>query len=125
VIGMKKDDIELLPADEVVDAEDRSAEEDAVHPEPDEAHGAGSDEADAADVSVDDAEPDEHEEDLEEILKRHYGIIEDPAAPGPPDDEPRELGPDEFACRSCFTRRSTSQLAVPAGGTCVDCGASA
>jgi hypothetical protein len=118
----EKDDIEFLPDDEP-EIEVAGAEDDALHVEAEQTDEAGPEESDdAGEADEDDAEPaDEHEEDLEEILHRHYGIVDNAEAAGSPDDEPHELGPDEFVCRTCFTRRSTSQLADPARGTCVDC----
>ena len=133
---MVEEDIEFLPDDEVeIDDEVAGAENDAVHVEaeqpeqarPEQARPEDADEVEEADAAEEaDVEPaDEHEEDLEEIIHRHYGIVEEPAAAEPRDDEPRELGPDEFVCQSCFTRRSTAQLADPVHGTCADCSAGA
>jgi hypothetical protein len=80
------------------------------------------------------AEEEEREEDLEEILRRHAGLEEEPEGAEEPEAEPVELPPDrgeehappvpEFVCAGCFLRLPTTQLADPARRLCVDCAAS-
>jgi hypothetical protein len=111
-------DIEFLPSDDVVEPELAGAEDEAVHlrereePEDEAAEIAGETEA-----SEDEVE-DEHEEDVAEILRSHYGIVS-----AEPEEEPawEPAGAAEFVCRSCFLRKPTSQLADPEQSICVDC----
>lgn len=140
-------DIEFLPSDELVEPEPVDPEDAAVHRR--EAEGPAEllaveaeeldadelppDEADELEVAADEAagtdagaepeavawEVEEHEEDLDEILRRHYGIES-----AEPEAEPSG-GPTgaEFVCSSCFLRKPVRQLADPERGICVDCAA--
>lgn len=139
--------IEFIPTDDIVEAEAASAEEEAVHVEdadqPKERMSVEAEDfeaetlneaeaeerefdADEAAEAVEAGAREDHEEDLEEVVRRHYGIVEEQ-----PDDElarderegVRDLGPGEFICRSCFMRRSASQQAEPGNGVCTDCAA--
>lgn len=139
--------IEFIPTDEIVETEAAGAEDDAVHVqdadqpkelmtvEAEEFDAERLDEAEAEELEIEadaaaeaeEAEAEEdHEEDIGEVLRRHYGIVGDV-----PDEQltrrdeggPRDLGPGEFVCRSCFMRRSASQLSDQAHDVCVDCAA--
>lgn len=131
----RDEDIEFLPTDDIGEAEEAaSAEEDAVHVEDtDQAKELMRVEGDAFDSeALNEAEAEEagaeedHEEDLEEVVRRHFGIVEEQ-----PDEELardareglRDLGPGEFICPSCFMRRSASQRSDAARGICTDCAA--
>jgi hypothetical protein len=144
-----KDDIEFIPTDELVEVEPADPEDDAVHvrdgeqpqqlmtvedegfeaKELEEAQAEELEfEADEAGVAVAETQPeDEPEEDLTEIVRRHYGIAsEEPDEElGTDETTPRRLGPGEFVCRSCFLRKSASQMSDPARRTCLDCAANA
>lgn len=57
----------------------------------------------------------EHQEDLTEVLRRHYGMVVDE-----PDEElardeagPRAPADREFVCQICFLRKSSAQLTDP------------
>ncbi|HET6950438.1 MAG TPA: hypothetical protein VFI47_08685 [Acidimicrobiales bacterium] len=139
--------IEFIPTDDIVEAEAAGAEEEAVHVEdadqPKERMSVEAEDfvaetlneaeaeerefdADEAAEAVEAGAREDHEEDLEEVVRRHYGIVEEQ-----PDEELtrderdglRELGPDEFICQSCFMRRSASQLSDRAHGVSADCAA--
>lgn len=149
VTEVAEDDIEFIPTDELVEAEPAGLEDDAVQVrdgeqpeqlmtledagfEAEEFEEAQAEEleveADEAGAEAAEAEPhDEHEEDLEEIVRRHYGIVgEEPDEELAADEAtPRGLGPGEFVCRSCFLRKSASQMSDPARRICVDCAANA
>ena len=114
-------DIEFLPSDDVVEAELAGAEDDAVHVVGD--GGAEELEAEATEIATgtdafEEEIEEEHEEDVEEILRRHYGIVS-----AEPEEEPgwQPAGAAEFVCRSCFLRKPISQLADPERSMCVDC----
>jgi hypothetical protein len=139
-----EEDIEFIPSDDIMEAEPVGPEDDALHVQ----EGEQSDEptagtaADFDDEQPDDAEgeqhgatdaesdgapeaDEEHEEDLAEVLRRHYGIVDDE-----PDEElardeaePRALTDGEFVCQICFLRKSSAQLTDPARHICVDCAA--
>jgi hypothetical protein len=80
------------------------------------------------------AEDDEREEDLEEIVRRHAGLEEAPEEPEEPEAEMEDRPPDrvseqvppvpEFVCAGCFLRLPTTQLADPARRLCADCATS-
>ena len=134
-------DIEFLPSDEIDEPELTNAEDDAVHTrESDEPRGLmatdgedfdadqldedevdeleiEADEAAAAGGSEDDLE-EEHEEDLQEILSAHYGIV---SAEPEEDLARRPTVAAEFVCRACFLRKPTTQLADAGHSLCVDC----
>jgi Domain of unknown function (DUF4193) len=137
-------DIEFVPSDELVEPEPADAEDAAVRPrEAEEPMGlmtVEAEEFDAAELAQDVAEEleieadeavaaeaesaareEEHEEDLEEILRRHYGIVS-----AEPEVEPTRhpTGATEFVCASCYLRKPTGQLADPERSICVDCAAS-
>jgi hypothetical protein len=152
VVG-QDDDFEFLPSDDIDEVETPAAEDDAVHVQrPDEARelltveaedfdadGLDEDEADelgtadgeraSADAGAASGAPapegaDEHESDLQEVIRRQYGLMGDqPDDDLRPDDGLRQPGTGEFVCRSCFLRRPASQLADADGHTCVDCAA--
>lgn len=138
-------DIEFVPSDELVEPEPVDPEDAAVRPreagEPTELMTVEAEEFDAVDLAPDEAdeleieadeaagtgaEPDavtwevqEHEEDLDEILRRHYGIES-----AEPEVEPGASPTGaEFVCSSCFLRRPRRQLADPEREICVDCAA--
>jgi hypothetical protein len=139
-------DIEFVPSDELVEPELTDAEDEAVRlrereepvglmaveAEDFDADQLEADVAEELEVEADEAAEveaeavegeveEEHEEDLEEILRRHYGIVS-----AEPDEVPaRRAGgaAAEFVCRSCFLRKPTSQLADPERSLCVDCAA--
>jgi hypothetical protein len=68
----------------------------------------------------------EREEDVQEVMRRHYGLVsEEPDEDLAREDEVPAAGDGEFVCRSCLLRRPASQLADPARGTCLDCAATA
>jgi hypothetical protein len=133
-VADRDDGIEFIPTDDIVEAEAASAEEEAVHVEdadqPKERMSVEAEDFEAETLNEAEAEEagarEDHEEDLEEVVRRHYGIVEEQ-----PDDElarderegVRDLGPGEFICRSCFMRRSASQQAEPGNGVCTDCAA--
>jgi hypothetical protein len=81
-------------------------------------------------------EPEEEREaDLEEILRRQYGLGEEEPEPGdeleeaaglvglrsPGRAEPQRHRPSEFQCSVCFMVKATSQLVDPARRICIDC----
>lgn len=144
------DDLEFLPSDDLEEVEPPGPEDGAVHEhEPDEsrelltveaeefdAERLDEDEADELEVEMEEAEepeeepavapltPGEREEDLQEVLRRQYGLVSEQ----PDEDLAREEGvrparEGEFVCRSCFLRRPLTQLSDAAAGTCVDCAA--
>jgi hypothetical protein len=138
------EDIELIPSDDVTEAEPVGPEDNALHVQ----DGEPSDEPTAVEAGdVDDGQPDEaeaeqlgseeaeadwspeaeeeHEEDLAEVLRRHYGLVGDE-----PDQElarneaePQALADGEFVCQTCFLRKSSAQLTDRARHICVDCAA--
>lgn len=144
---------EFLPSDDVDEVETPAAEDDAVHVErPDDARelltveaedfdadGLDEDEADelgeesgepeddAAAVASEAAAPggpEEREADLQEIIRRQYGLLGDqPDDDLRADDGLRPPSTGEFVCRSCFLRRPVSQMADAGRRTCVDCAA--
>jgi hypothetical protein len=121
-----EDDIEFIPSDEDTEAEPDGAEQGAVHVEElEEPRGLVIVEAEEfeADQLEEEAVAEDHEEDLEEILCRHYGIVSEEPEGETAGEEPRPRPPSsgEFVCRSCFLRRAVSQLSDPARGLCVDC----
>jgi hypothetical protein len=97
----------------IVDAEDFDADQ----LEAEEADELGA-EAAAEPGATDEEIEEENEEDLEEILLRHYGMVS-----AEPEGEPalQQTGAAEFVCRSCFLRKPSSQLADPERSICVDC----
>jgi hypothetical protein len=139
-----EEDIEFISSDDTTEAEPVGSEDDALHIQ----EGEQSDEPTANEAAdFDDGQPDEaegeqpgaedaevdrapdadeqHEEDLTEVLRRHYGIVDDE-----PDEElardeaePRALADGEFVCQICFLRKSSGQLTDPRRHICVDCGA--
>ena len=138
-------DIEFVPSDEIVEPEPADTEDDAVHPQEGEeprvlmiveaanfdVDQLSEDEADELEVEAVEAaeseteapeEPvqEEHEEGVEEILHRHYGIVS-----AEPDEAPPRspTGEADFVCRSCFLSKPTTQLADPTRDVCVDCAA--
>lgn len=140
-------DIEFVPSDELVEPEPVDSEDAAVHvQEADELLGLVTVEVEAIDVTdlgqdvadeleveaadaaaaeaeaVEDEAEEEHEDDVEEILRRHYGIESTE-----PEVEPTRRPSDaaEFVCTSCYLRKPTSQVADPESGICVDCAANA
>ncbi|HEX6419683.1 MAG TPA: hypothetical protein VFZ77_14385 [Acidimicrobiales bacterium] len=148
----RDDDFEFLPTDDLDEVEDRGPEDGAVHVhEPDEsrelltveaeefdADGLDEDEADELEVEAEEAEgtdqpgeaavaprsPAEREDDLQEVLRRQYGLVgEQPDDDLVADENVRPPRRGEFVCRSCFLRRPITQLADAAAGTCVDCAA--
>lgn len=145
---VKDRDIEFIPTDELVEEESEDPEDEPAHAEDveqlagleatqaedvaaEEPEGAEADElaAEAVETPIDvealEAEEEEHEEDLGEILRRHFGIEEeeeqDEFALG--EGEPRAGRPKEFLCRACFLLKPTSQLADAVQGICRDCAA--
>lgn len=142
---------EFLPSDDIDEVETAAAEDDAVHVQrPDDAKelltveaedfdadGLDEDEADelegesgeaavdAGDAASEAAAPDrteEHEADLQEIIRRQYGLVgAQPDDDLLADDGLRPPSTGEFVCRSCFLRRPTSQMADADRRTCVDC----
>lgn len=143
-------DIEFVPSDELDEPDLADAEDAAVHVrEAEEPRGlmtVEAEEFDAAELDEDVAEeleveaqeavpPEgdatengvaEHEEDLEEILQRHYGIVSvQPEAERELEAEaaPRPRSATEFVCPACFLRKPAWQLADPDRGVCVDCAA--
>jgi hypothetical protein len=139
-----EEDIEFIPSDDTTEAEPVGSEDDALHIQ----EGEQSDEPTANEAAdFDDGQPDEaegeqpgaedaevdrapdadeqREEDLTEVLRCHYGIVDDE-----PDEElardeaePRALADGEFVCQSCYLRRSSAQLTDPGRHICVDCAA--
>jgi hypothetical protein len=125
---------EFIPSDDITDAEPVGPEDDALHiqegeqsDEPTASKAAGfddrhPDDAEGEEQGAKDAEADpvpeadeEHQEDLTEVLRRHYGMVADE-----PDEElardeagPRALADGEFVCQICFLRKSSAQLADP------------
>jgi hypothetical protein len=66
----------------------------------------------------------EHEEDLAGVLRRHYGIVDEPDEELASDEaEPRALADGEFVCQICFLRKSSAQLTDRGRHICVDCAA--
>jgi hypothetical protein len=120
------DNIEFIPSDEVTEAEPGGVEEDAVHveelEEPSGLVSVAAEELEAEQVD-EGAVAEDHEEDLEEILRRHYGIVSEEPEEDPAGEAPglRPPSSGEFVCRSCFLRRAVSQLSDPARGLCIDC----
>jgi hypothetical protein len=136
--------IEFIPSDDTTEAEPVGPEDDALHVQEGEqsdeptAVEAGDfdavqpDETEAEQLGADEPEADrapeadeEHEADLTEVLRRHYGIVGDE-----PDEElardeaaPRALVEGEFVCQICFLRKSSAQLTDPARHICADCAA--
>lgn len=148
------EDIEFIPSDEIVETERPGAEEEAVHDqeseqpkelmmveaeefdaelldetEADELEREADEEAEEAEAEAEEeaeAGPEEErEEDLEEVVRRHFGLIEEE----PEEEITREVGElrepqtGEFVCQSCFLRKSISQLSDPERRICIDCAA--
>jgi hypothetical protein len=134
--------IEFIPSDDITDAEPVGPEDDALHIQ----EAEQSDEptagkaADFDDRQRDDAEgeqhgakgaeanraaeaDEEHQEDLTEVLRRHYGMVDDEPNEELARDqaEPRALADGEFVCQTL--RKSSAQLTDPGRHICVDCGA--
>lgn len=126
MVDQTDDDIEFIPSDEVTEAEPDGAEQGAMHVEETE-EPSGLMVAEAEEFETDQLQEEavaaNHEEDLQEILRRHYGVVSEEPEAEPAGEEPRPRPPSsgEFVCRSCFLRRAVSQLSDPARGLCVDC----
>jgi hypothetical protein len=145
---MKDRDIEFIPTDELVEEEAADPEDEAADAEDVEqlagleatqAENSAAEEREEAepdklaaepveapiDIEAIEAEEEEHEDDLGEILRRHFGIEEeedqDEFALG--EGELRAGRPKEFLCRACFLLKPTSQLADAAQSICRDCAA--
>ena len=112
-------DADGLDEDEADELEGESGEADELEGESGEAA------VDAGDAASEAAAPDrteEHEADLQEVIRRQYGLVGDqPDDDLLADDGLRPPSTGEFVCRSCFLRRPTSQMADADRRTCVDC----